>query len=603
MKENKENIWIFTFEYAGIAKVGGLGEVPANQAKHLASDFNITVFIPSHGQIDRLRKKHILEKLPFNCVGQINPMIFGINEPEENYNISFFKLRINNVNIILLSGENIFTHRFLDDTIVYNPNTLDGKICLFSIGMRCFIDFLIDAHKSDLPNAIHLHDYHAVISFIGIKQRLIKNGLDVPSIITIHLLTWPRYNIDFYYACGIDQTPITILLKDGIKSLTLNEIFTIHQNSDYYNDAFQTATVEQIGALICDLVTTVSQSYLISHIIPNCGKDLIEFKSDFVWDGCDWDFEEIYQNVNQVMGYEVREVLKIPYQQNLTRSNLKEYLLTYKISHLSQSPLINSARVLATINEISNGNPFIKNGMVKPFSDSGPLVITTGRISPQKGFDIVFKAVPEVLDVVPNAKFLFLILPTDYSLNEIREYSYYVKKYPNNIRIIFGVASEIFNLAHLAADVYCALSRWEPFGIMALEAMASKLPIIATKVGGLQETIIDMRIYPEIGTGILIEKDNPSQFSDALISLFKALEVADRVEVSETHTVYDADTLKIVNQIPDDIIKSRVLIDTNYFYQIRENCIKRVKNNFTWKNVSQKLIELYSKIQKIHNLT
>ncbi|MFX1573026.1 MAG: glycosyltransferase [Promethearchaeota archaeon] len=597
-----DNIWIFTFEYAGIAKVGGLGEVPANQAKQLASDLNITVFIPSHGQIDRLRKKYNLEKLPFNCVGQINPLIFGINEPEENYNISFFKLRINKINIILLSGDNIFTRRFLDDTIVYNPDTLDGKICLFSIGMCCFIDYLIDSHKSDLPNIIHLHDYHTVIPFIGLKQRLIKNGLDVASIITIHLLTWPRYNIDFYYACGIDQTPITILLIEGIKSLTLNEIFIIHQNLNLYNDAYQNPTVEQIGTIVCDLVTTVSQSYLISHIIPNCGKNLIEFKSDFVWDGCDWDFEEMYQNVNQVMGYEIRDVLKLPSQQILSRSNLKEYLLTYKISNLSQSPLINSAKVLATINEISNGNPFIKNGIVKPFSDSGPLVITTGRISPQKGFDIVFKAVPKILEVVPNAKFLFLILPTEYSLKEIREFSYYVKKYPNNIRIIFGVASEIFNLAHLAADVYCALSRWEPFGIMALEAMASKLPIIATKVGGLQETIIDMRIYPEIGTGILIDKDNVLQFSDALISLFKALEVADRVETSEIHTVYDAETLKIVNQIPDDIIKSRVLIDANYFYKIRENCIKRVKNNFTWKNVSKKLIELYSKIQKIHNL-
>ncbi|MFX1311516.1 MAG: glycosyltransferase [Promethearchaeota archaeon] len=603
MSNTQDKIWIFTFEYAGIAKVGGLGEVPANQAKYLASDFDITVFIPSHGQIDRLRKTHKLEKISCNCIGKINPMVFGVNKPEEIYNISFFKLRMENINIILVSGENPFTSRFLDDTIVYNPDTLDGKICLFSIGLRTFIDFIIENHNFNLPNIIHLHDYHVVIPFFGVKQELIKNGLDTASIITIHLLTWPRYNIDFYYTCGINLTPITVLLKDGIKSLILNEIFKFHQNTDYYSDVFQIPTVEQVGALICDLITTVSQSYLISHIIPNCGRGLIEFKSDFVWDGCDWDYEEMYQKINNTMGSEIREVYNISNQQKITRSHLKEYLLTYKISHLSQSPLINSAKVLATINEISDGNSFLKNGMVKSFSDSGPLLITTGRISPQKGFDIVFNAVPEVLNVIANAKFLFLILPTEYSLDEIRKYSYYVKKYPDNIRIIFGVASEIFNLAHLAADVYCALSRWEPFGIMVLEAMASKLPIIATKVGGLQETVIDMRLYPEIGTGILIEKDNPSQFSNALISLFKALEVANKVEVSSTRTIYDTDTLKIVNQIPDDIIKSRVLIDANYFYHIRENCIRRVKNNFTWKKVSKKLIELYSKILEIHSLS
>ena len=69
-------------------------------------------------------------------------------------------------------------------------------------------------------------------------------------------------------------------LIEGIKSITLNEIFTIHQNSNLYNDAYQNPTVEQIGAIVCDLVTSVSQSYLISHIIPNCGKNLIEFKSE-----------------------------------------------------------------------------------------------------------------------------------------------------------------------------------------------------------------------------------------------------------------------------------------------------------------------------------
>ncbi|GAH97783.1 unnamed protein product, partial [marine sediment metagenome] len=60
------------------------------------------------------------------------------------------------------------------------------------------------------PKIIHIHDYHAVIPFIGIKQILAKNGLDVASLITIHLLTWPRYPIDFYRTCGIDHTPITI---------------------------------------------------------------------------------------------------------------------------------------------------------------------------------------------------------------------------------------------------------------------------------------------------------------------------------------------------------------------------------------------------------
>jgi len=275
--KDKEKVWIFTFEYAGIVKVGGLGEVPANQTKYISNKFETTVFLPSHGQLNALKKVYNLDKLPFNCVGQFKTTDLGFNEPEGNYYISFYKICMNNTNIIILSGENSLTSKYLDDPIVYNPETLNGKISLFCIGISSFIEYLIDKQRENLPNIIHLHDYHAVIPFIGIKQVLAKNGLDVASIITIHLLTWPRYNIEFYYACGIDETPIKLSLKEGYKSLTLNEIFSICERT---NDS-QPPTVEKVGAVVCDLVTTVSQSYLISDIIPNCGRELIGIMMKF----------------------------------------------------------------------------------------------------------------------------------------------------------------------------------------------------------------------------------------------------------------------------------------------------------------------------------
>ncbi|MFW9972740.1 MAG: glycogen/starch synthase [Candidatus Odinarchaeota archaeon] len=597
LKNINDNIWILTFEYAGIIKVGGLGEVPANQAKHLANEYNITVFIPSHGQLKKLQSKLEFEKLPFNCVGQINTSQFRFNAQESTYNIAFYKTKIDNVNVILMQGENSFTNRFLDDKIVYNPDTLSGKICLFSIGMCCYVDYLIDNCKSFLPDIIHIHDYHAVIPFIGLKQKLAKNGLDVASIITIHLLTWPRYEIDFYRACGIDTTPISIRFKEGIKYLTLREIFSICEK---ISGEYQPPTIEQVGTFISDLVTTVSQSYLKSDIIPNCGKDLIEFRSNFIWDGCDWNYNDIFNQVLENHEQEIREVLQVPYEKNIIIPDMKKYLLTYKLSHLDRSPLIQSEKILEVINEISDGNVFLKDGYVNAFDDSGPLVISTGRISPQKGFETIFEAIPLVINVIPNAKFLFLILPTEYSLNEIRTYAQYVKEYPNNLRIIFGVATDIFYLAHIASDIYCALSRWEPFGIIALEAMSMKLPVIATKVGGFQESIVDIRNFPEIGTGILIDKDNPAQFANALISLFKLKEISEKVKNREE--IYETENFKLVNQIPDKILESLVLLEPNFYKKIKENGYKRVENNFRWSIVSQKLIELYDTIKSVRIL-
>ena len=112
LMKNKKKVWIFSFELAGVAKVGGLGEVPANQAKHLGDEFDITVFMPSHGQIQTLKSKYKLEKLPIKCVGTINPSQFGLEQSEAICDIRFYRFKMENVNIILLSGENSFTSTY-----------------------------------------------------------------------------------------------------------------------------------------------------------------------------------------------------------------------------------------------------------------------------------------------------------------------------------------------------------------------------------------------------------------------------------------------------------------------------------------------------------
>jgi starch synthase len=591
--ERKKSIWILTFEYAGVAKLGGLGEVPANQAKHLSNDFEFTVLMPSHGQIQKLKDKYSWTKLEFSCNGSINASYFSNKESESYYQISYYQFEIDNVKFVILSGENEFTANYIDDKIIYNPDTIMGKICLFSIGIRGLVSFLVKNKTQTIPNLVHMHDYHVVISFISMSQILVKHGLRVPAIITIHLLTYPRYDLSFYKLCGIDNTSIKIVLSMGVELLNINEIFELANSLEG-----GTPTVEKIGAIISDLVTTVSESYLKSDVIPNCGKELIEFKTDFVWDGCDWDYYDIFKQVINNHRSELTKFFNFQNSKDFTKNELKKFLLEFKIGNLTQSPLINSQRVLEVINEISNGNPFVKNGNINAFSETGPLVLTTGRISPQKGFETILEAVSDVVHNIPNVKFLFLILPTDYSLNEIRFYSKYVKTFPNNVRIIFGVASDIYYLAHISADVYCALSRWEPFGIMALEAMASKIPIIATNVGGLRETIIDIRDNSESGTGVFIDSNNPKQCANALISIIKSYEICEKIQLLSDHNAYDQDLQMIINQIPDEIIRSYQRLNPNYYKKIQENGYRRVKEHFSWKKVSQKLSDLYFKIIK-----
>ena len=100
MIEKKGNLWVLSFEYAGIAKVGGLGEVPANQVKYLSKKYNVFVILPSHGQIDRLKMDNTWEKLSINCIGSFNPQILGERESEMKYDISFYRFKINDTNFL-----------------------------------------------------------------------------------------------------------------------------------------------------------------------------------------------------------------------------------------------------------------------------------------------------------------------------------------------------------------------------------------------------------------------------------------------------------------------------------------------------------------------
>ncbi len=117
-----------------------------------------------------------------------------------------------------------------------------------------------------------------------------------------------------------------------------------------------------------------------------------------------------------------------------------------------------------------------------------------GRIARNKGYDLLIKAMPEVLKRHRDAKLLLAIGSTEPSKAEremVEGFKELARELGIGDRVIFGdyIPDEEMPNFYRMADVFCLCSRYEPFGMTAVEAMACGTPTVITTEGGLWERV------------------------------------------------------------------------------------------------------------------
>lgn len=187
------------------------------------------------------------------------------------------------------------------------------------------------------------------------------------------------------------------------------------------------------------------------------------------------------------------------------------------------------------------------------------VVLYVGRFDPRKGIETLVRACAHLKasgQIAPTKLRLVIVGgsdPTQADGQERLRIEQIVQETGLVEQTIFAgqIGHDLLPLYYTAADVCVIPSHYEPFGLVAIEAMACGTPVVASDVGGLKFTVV-----PE-ETGLLVPPENSEAFAAAIV---------------------------------------RVLSDELWARKLRRQAPLRVQQNFSWSGVAARLSDLYRRL-------
>lgn len=166
-------------------------------------------------------------------------------------------------------------------------------------------------------------------------------------------------------------------------------------------------------------------------------------------------------------------------------------------------------RNAARLEAFAGRDPASRVRLREPGSD-GPVVLAAGRLSAEKGFQVLVEAAPAILAAVPAAR---LVIFGDGPLRASLERRVAALGLTDRVSLP-GFRDDLDRLIP-SADLVVLPSLTEGLPNVALESAAAGVPVVATAVGGTPEVVVDGR------TGFLVPPADAPALAGRVIDLLR----------------------------------------------------------------------------------
>lgn len=515
-------------ECSGISEAGGVKNVTFSLCKEFCKSGNfVTLFIPFFGCTDL----SFVKKSSKNSI-QSEIFICGENQKVE---YSFAKSIPGNFEIVFinhgafLEKKGVYTYTEIEEK--QNPEHKKGLghkdeafMDVFFQKAVCKFCELVPSKK--IPDIIHCQDAAtALIPFFAKENQKLNQ---TKFVVTIH-----NAGPGYHHAIQIDEASrITGFSHEFLNQFCLNNMF-----EPFIAAANSNAKITTVSEKYASEITSKEKSAETQGLSLYFSEKNIFIKG--ITNGIDFENYDPSDKKKSLLPFEFNPSESDFFGKTKCRNFLLSFLKNDSNFSEEKKSLFEGVKI---------------NGFLDAKSDS-ILVAYHGRITVQKGIEVLLNAIPLILKNEENV-FFIIAGQGEKNLEEMTENV--TKKFLGKVVFLNGYNKKIARLSVAVSDFIALPSFFEPCGLEDFIAQIYGTIPVAAKTGGLTKIIDDEKNR----TGFLYEKNTSENLSDSLQNAFK-----------------------LKRNSPKNFLK------------IAQNAALYVKNNFGWeKVVNQKYLPYFYEI-------